>query len=145
MDPEFHFHPHRREADLTSLSEAAALALLMEAHAPDAEAHADHDLMCANIISQLGHASRGGYFPKPLALILTKCDLNPDLLNGSNRSMRYFQEQYPITFSQLSIRVRKSRVFATSSLGHVGDESVPSQLNPIGIWDPVTWLVREIV
>lgn len=102
------------------------------------------DLRYANIIAQIGRDYTSGHFPRPVAIILTKCDLTPELLSDPDKTREYLKETYPMAYSQIQKRLRNYSVFSTSAVGAVNAEGKPYELHPIGLWEPIIWILNEL-
>jgi hypothetical protein len=132
----------------------SALAVFLEVTADDpaGETVWRQDLMCANIIEQLAREYRGRRFPRPVSLVLTKCDLRPDLMTDDRKAKRYFDATYPLTSTQTHDHLKSWKLFPTSALGVLTGPAVQApefdavryRVEPIGIWDPIIWLADEV-
>jgi hypothetical protein len=144
IDPEYHNGHHQTHSVLPELSECAGLVIFFAVDDP-ASAWFDSgaDLTYANNLGRMAFGQPRGRFPMPVAVVLTKCDLMPDLLGNPQLAANYMQNRYPFAFAQICTRLETFKIFPVSSVGSLDADGNPRELKPFGLWDPIFWLADE--
>jgi len=158
FDPEFKSKSHNvvtkfknnRFTVINSLMYCKALSIFIEPKPPynghpnfvlDIEAE-KLDYYYANIIAQIGYYK--GKFTKPTAIIITKCDLVNGLFDSTDLLHEYISCKYPLTYNQIINNFKLYKFFAVSSVGHVNEKGKPINIDPVGIWEPIFWIVSKL-
>jgi len=112
-----------------------ALLVLIEVPAlANGQVETDFDLACT-----FEHAARV-FEDKPIAVVLTKSDRHPELIDDEASVERYVLEHYPSLWNTARVKRERIRFFAVSATGPLSDGN-PATLIPRGIWNPIIWLV----
>ena len=161
QDEGYSYGRDSKERPRIILNKSSALAICLEVFNPQSrlgnyssDLPTQHDVLAANTIRHLASEYRPLRFPRPVALVLTKCDLAPSLLNDSRSKLTYLSEIYPRTLEAARENLRTWKLFSTSTYGLPSDDSerqryldpsyVPMSVKPVGVWAPVFWLLSRI-
>ena len=84
------------------------------------------------------------YGKKPIALVLTKADREPEIMSSTRALQAYILRTYPILWNSLRAKVSKVSLFAISSTGVLDESDKVKVLKPQNIWEPIIWIANNI-
>jgi len=142
-DPEYHYGQHQLRTAHSlpeEVGKCSGLALFFDVTSD--QSRFPLDSFYANIVGILCTGKAGSRYRGPLAVVLTKCDLRPDLLKSQDNAQLFFVNEYPLTYSQICHRLSSFAIFPTSAVGSLDEQHNPAKLDPRGIWEPILWLLE---
>ena len=141
-DPEYHYGKHRGAGQSfeEEVVQCSGLALFFDVTSD--QSRFPLDPFYANIVGILGAGKSYSRYRGPLAVVLTKCDLRPDLLISQDNAQSFFINEYPLTHSQIRHRSSSFAIFPTSAVGNLDERRNPAKLEPRGVWEPILWLLE---
>jgi hypothetical protein len=144
-------HPHSYRVVRSFLQRAgAAMVFLDAAKLREGRLEQDHFAMkLLSYLSELETDTKGGWWCRALALVLTKADQCEECLEDP---AGFARAHSPGLWQQCQERFARHRFFAASvagattyrDLGHYGREIVPLRIEPRGVIEPFLWVAEAV-